>query len=189
MKKIFLIIAFVLVPVLLLAQPQQSEDFRITKQVLDAGGAPSSSANFQLVSAYGQPTPIGAQTSEEFVLYAGFLNPTFAVSPLSPIQALIIKQSQPDIILYWEPKVGAAAYKIYRSLDPMFIPGPGDYIGTATDTTYTDVNATILPGGKYFYNVTASTEGGGVVAAPPMRPPSRVSIESKSGQVSPRDRR
>ncbi|MBM3324225.1 MAG: hypothetical protein FJY66_01005 [Calditrichaeota bacterium] len=108
------------------------------------------------------------------MLYAGFLNPTFAVSPLSPIQALVIKQSQPDVILYWEPIAGAASYKIYRSLDPMSIPGPGDFIGTANDTTYTDVNATTLPGGKYFYNVTASTEGG-VVVAPPMRPPSRAS--------------
>jgi hypothetical protein len=187
MTKTFLFIALALAPVLLLAQPQQSEDFRITKQVLDAGGAASSSANFQLISAYGQPTPIGAQTSQDFVLYAGFLNPTFAVSPLSPIQELVILQSQPDVILYWEPIVGAASYKIYRSLDPMFIPGPGDYIGTATDTTYTDVNATTLPAGKYFYNVTAST-GGGVVAAPPMRPPSRISIEPREGQASPRER-
>jgi hypothetical protein len=169
----------VLTPILLLAQPQQSENFRITKQVLDAGGAPSSSETFQLVSAYGQPTPIGAQTSEEFVLYAGFLNPTFAVSPLSPIQRLVIKQSQPDVILYWEPKVGAASYKIYRSTDPMFVPGPGDYVGTTTDTTYTDVNATTLPGGKYFYNVTTSSEGGGAVVAPPMRPSSRVSIQPR----------
>jgi len=187
MKKIFPIITLALAPVLLLAQPQQSEDFRITKQVLDAGGAPSSSANFQLVSAYGQPTPIGAQTSQDFVLYAGFLNPTFGVSPLSPIQELVIKQSQPNVILYWEPIAGANSYEIYRSLDPMFIPGPGDFVGTATDTTYTDVNATILPGGKYFYNVTAST-GGGVVTAPPMRPPSRISSERKSEQASPRER-
>jgi hypothetical protein len=187
MKKMFLIIALALAPVLLLAQ-SSSEDFRITKQVLDAGGAPSTSANFQLVSAYGQPAPIGAQTSEDFMLYPGFLNPTFAVSPLSPIQELVIKQAQPNVILYWEPISGANSYKIYRSLDPMFIPGPGDYVGTATDTTYTDVNATILPGGKYFYNVTASS-GGGVVAAPPIRPPSRVSSERKSEQISPRDRR
>jgi hypothetical protein len=125
MNKIFLIIAIALAPVLLLAQ-SSSEDFRITKQVLDAGGAPGSSADFRLVSAYGQPTPIGAQTSQDFVLYAGFLNPAFAVSPLSPIQELVIKQSQPDVILYWEPIAGAASYRIYRSLDPMFIPGPGD---------------------------------------------------------------
>jgi hypothetical protein len=188
MKKIFLIVAFVLAPILLLAQ-SSSEDFQITKQVLDAGGAPSSSADFQLISAYGQPTPLGAQTSQDFVLYAGFLNPTFAVSPLSPIQALVILQSQPDVILYWEPIAGAASYEIYRSLDPMFVPGPGDHIGTATDTTYTDVNATTLAGGKYFYNVTASTGGGGVVATPPLRPPSSVSSERKSEQVSPRERR
>ena len=185
MTKVFLIIVLLLAPILLLAQ-SSSEDFRITKQVLDAGGAPGASEDFQLTSAYGQPTPIGIQTSEDFVLYAGFLNPTFAVSPLSPIQALVIQQDQPDVILYWEPIAGAASYKIYRSLDPMFIPGPGDYIDTASDTTYTDVNATTLPGGKYFYNVTASTVPGGALAPPPMRPPSRVSIEPQPVQVSPR---
>ncbi len=186
MKKILLIVAFALAPLLLLAQ-SSSEDFRITKQVLDAGGAPSSSANFQLISAYGQPTPIGAQTSQDFVLYAGFLNPTFAVSPLSPIQALVIKQSQPNVILYWRPIAGANSYKIYRSLDPMFIPGPGDFVGTATDTTYTDVNATTLPGGKYFYNVTASS-GGGAVVNPPAPPPSRASATPEPRRTQSRER-
>ncbi|MFH1010116.1 MAG: hypothetical protein V1784_02640, partial [bacterium] len=184
MKKTFLLIA--LMPALLFAQ-SSSEDFRITKQVLDAGGAPSSSADFRLVSAYGQPTPIGAQTSADFVLYAGFLNPTFAVSPLSPIQALVILQAQPDVILYWEPIAGANSYKIYRSLDPMFIPGPGDLIGMATDTTYTDVNATTLPNGKYFYNVTASTEGGSAIVNPPTPPPSRVSAAPQPERTPPRE--
>jgi hypothetical protein len=187
MKKTLLIVAFILAPVLLWAQ-SSSEDFQITKQVLDAGGAPSSSADFQLISAYGQPTPIGAQMSEDFVLYAGFLTPAFAVSPLSPIQALVILQSQPDVILYWEPIAGAASYKIYRSLDPMFIPGPGDYVGTATDTTYTDVNATTLPGGKYFYNVTASTEGGSAIATPPAPPPSRASVAPQPRRTQSRER-
>jgi hypothetical protein len=165
MKKVFLIIAFVLAPVLLLAQ-SSSEDFQITKQVLDAGGAASVSETFALYSAYGQPSPIGVQASESFTLSGGFLSPMFAVSPVSPIQELVILQDQPDVILYWEPIQGANSYIIYRSDDPMFTPDPMYEIGTASDTTFTDEDAATLPLGKYFYLVTASSESGGLASAP-----------------------
>ncbi len=42
------------------AQPQQSENFLMTKSVFTAGGDVSNSTDFQLVSAFGQPTPLGA---------------------------------------------------------------------------------------------------------------------------------
>jgi hypothetical protein len=106
------------------------------------------------------------QSSETFTLSGGSLSPMFAVSPVSPIQQLVILQDQPDVILYWEPIQGANSYKIYRSDDPMFTPEPGDEIGTATDTTFTDENAATLPLGKYFYIVTASSESGGVASVP-----------------------
>ena len=61
-------------PALLWAQ-SSSENFTLTKSVMDAGGGASSSANFNLVSAFGQPTPIGIQSSENFALSAGFLSP------------------------------------------------------------------------------------------------------------------
>jgi len=165
MKKTFLIFAFMLVPGLLLAQPQ-SENFVMAKQVLDAGGAASVSENFALYSAYGQPSPIGVQSSETFVLSGGFLSPMFAVSPVSPIQQLVILQDQPDVILFWEPIAGANSYIIYRSDDPMFTPNPMYEVGTASDTTFTDADAVTLPLGKYFYIVTASTETGPVATAP-----------------------
>jgi hypothetical protein len=165
MKRISCVFALMFVPGLLLAQPQ-SENFVMTKQVLDAGGAAGVSENFALYSAYGQPSPIGVQSSETFVLSGGFLSPMFAVSPVSPIQELVILQDQPDVILFWEPIEGANSYIIYRSDDPMFTPQPMYEIGTATDTTFTDEDAATLPLGKYFYIVTASTETGPVATAP-----------------------
>jgi hypothetical protein len=165
MKKTFCVFALMLVPGLLLAQPH-SENFVMTKQVLDAGGAASVSENFALYSAYGQPSPIGVQASETFILSGGFLSPMFAVSPVSPIQQLVILQDQPDVVLFWEPIEGANSYIIYRSDDPMFAPDPMYEIGTASDTTFTDENAATLPLGKYFYIVTASTETGPVATAP-----------------------
>jgi len=96
----------------------------------------------------------------------------FEVSPLSPIQELVIIENQPDVVLHWERIDGAISYKVYRSDDPMFVPAPINEIGTAPDTTYTDVNAALLPLGKYFYNVTASDETG-PMATSPIRPPTR----------------
>lgn len=167
MKKAFLFFAILLLPGLLLAQPQ-SENFVMTKQVLDAGGASGASENFQVYSAYGQPSPIGVQSSESFNLSGGFLSPMFEVSPLSPIQELVIHEDSPDVILNWEPVDGANSYIIYRSDDPMFTPTALNEIGTATapDTTYTDVNAMLLPLGRYFYNVTVSNEAGPMATAP-----------------------
>ena len=171
MKNAFIFFIILLLPGLLLAQAQ-SENFVMTKQVQDAGGAYSVSENFQLTSAYGQPSPVGVQSSENFNLSGGFLSPIFEVLLLSPIQELVIKENQPDVILYWEPVDGANSYKIHHSDDPMFTPTALNEIGTATDTIYTDVNAVLLPLGRYFYNVTASEEAGPMVTAP-IRPPSR----------------
>jgi len=138
------------------AQPQQSEDFRITKSVIDAGGAASTSEHFQLYSAFGQPTPIGMQSSTDFVLHAGYLSPCIAVSPLSPIQELVIRVAQPDIILYWEPIDGADRYYVYRDTTPLFTPSLANRVGIAEDTTFTDANVIpTLPGPNQFYIVTS----------------------------------
>jgi len=127
-------------PALLWAQ-SQSENFALRKSVVDAGGGTSSSANFNLVSAFGQPTPIGVQSSASFNLYAGFLLPLLLVSPLSPIQHLVIKEAQPDALLYWEPIAGAASYSIHRGAGINFVPSPTTLIGTTTTTSFTDTNA------------------------------------------------
>ena len=160
----------------------------MTKQVIDAGGGASSSTNFQLYSAFGQTTPIGVQSSENFTLYAGFLTPTFAVSPLSPIQTLVITidltQNPPGTILSWQPIPAAISYKIYRDVDSRFIPGAGNLIGTVTGTAFTDAGALGLPLGKYFYSVTASTEHGVMSAIPPA--PSSPQTHRNAGQVRAR---
>lgn len=150
------------------AQPQQSENFRITKSVLDAGGGASTSTNFRLVSAFGQPTPVGVASSANFTLSAGFLSPTFEASPLSPIQDLVIKRAPAsnNVQLEWSAIPGATLYTIYRDVTPTFTPGPLNQIGTSATNTFADVNAVSLPAVKYFYNVT-STAGGSPLARAP----------------------
>ena len=149
------------------AQPQQSEDFRITKSVIDAGGAAGASADFRLYSAFGQGTPVGAQTSADFVLYAGYLSPGFAVSSLSAIQDLVILVTPPDVHLNWDPIVGAERYKVFRGTSASFAPEESNRIATVPDTFYVDVNATTLPGTRYFYCLEASNTPHPLIAQPP----------------------
>ena len=155
----------------LFAQPQQSENFRITKSVIDAGGAAGASTDFRLYSAFGQSTPVGAQSSEDFLLYAGYLSPSLAVHPLSPIQDLVIHIVPPDARLHWNPVVGAERYKVFRNTVAGFAPSPSDLIATVADTFFVDVNAcTLLPGLTYFYCVEASNTPHPLTAEPPVSP-------------------
>ncbi|MCC6477207.1 hypothetical protein IT157_09150 [bacterium] len=135
------VFAILIAPLILLAQ-SSSENFTLTKSVIDAGGGASASTNFALVSAFGQPTPIGEQTSTNFDLYAGFLTPLLSVSPSSPIQRLVIKQQQPDAKLWWEPIPNATSYSIHRSSNSIFTPEGSNQVGTVTDTLFTDIGAT-----------------------------------------------
>lgn len=152
MKKILIL----LFPALLWAQ-SSSENFTLTKSVMDAGGGASSSANFNLVSAFGQPTPVGVQTSENFTLRAGFLTPVLGVSPLSPIQALVIKESQTDAVLNWEANSGAGSYSVYRDLGINFTPSPANLVGTTTNTTFIDPNVLAGPEAQQYYIVIVNS--------------------------------
>lgn len=141
-----------LLPALLLAQ-SESENFVLTKSAVNAGGGGASSANFNLVSSFGQPTPVGVQSSENFTLFAGFLSPTLSVSPLSPIQQLVIRQAQPDAVLYWEEIPGATSYSVHRDAAYNFSPGPGNFVGTVTGTSFTDTNVLSGPAIQQYYIV------------------------------------
>ncbi|MCX6600915.1 MAG: hypothetical protein NT025_05065 [bacterium] len=149
------------------AQPQQSEDFRITKSVIDAGGAAGASADFRLYGAFGQGTPVGQQTSADFALYAGYLSPSFAVSSLSAIQDLVILVAPPDVHLNWDPIAGAERYKVFRATSASFAPEESNRIATVPDTFYVDVNATTLPGTRYYYCVEASNTPHPLIAQSP----------------------
>jgi len=149
------IIVVLLLPALLFAQ-SSSEHFTLTKSVIDAGGGVASSANFTQVSAFGQPTPVGVQSSTNFVLYAGFLSPRLLVSPLSPIQRLVIKESTPDAVLNWEAIAGAANYSIYRSTQINFVPSPTTLVGSTTATTYTDAGVLTGPEVQQYYIVLSN---------------------------------
>ncbi len=156
MQRTTIILSITLLASLTFAQPQQSENFVITKSVLDAGGGFSSSADFHLTSAFGQPSPIGAQTSEHFSLSGGFLSPLAAISPLSPIQALVIQGDDADVYLYWERVSGAVSYQIYRGDSANFAPAPGNRVGGTSDTSYVD-SGVVPVSLRCFYIVTASS--------------------------------
>jgi hypothetical protein len=161
------LLALALLAVPALAQPQQSENFRITKSVIDAGGTQGASTDFRLYSAFGQGTPVGTQSSDDFVLYAGYLSPSFAVSPLSAIQDLVILVMPPDVHLHWDPIFGAERYKVFRATSASFTPSPANRIATVADTFYVDVNATGLTGSRYYYCVEASNTPHPLIAEPP----------------------
>ena len=148
MKTLFIF----LFPALLFAQPS-SEHFTLAKSVIDAGGGASSSVNFSLVSAFGQPTPVGTLSSANFTLYAGFLPPRLMVSPLSPIQHLVIKETQPDALLFWEAIAGAGSYSIHRAAIINFVPRPSNLIGTVNATSFTDVGVLAGPATQQYYIV------------------------------------
>lgn len=152
MKKHFFLL---LLPTLMWAQ-SSSENFTLTKSVMDAGGGASSSANFNLVSAFGQPTPIGVQSSENFELFAGFLTPVLGVSPLSPIQELVIAPNGADALLWWETRIGAGSYSIHRATAYEFAPTPGNLIATVSDTTFTDVGVLSTPETQQYYIVVVN---------------------------------
>jgi hypothetical protein len=149
------IVIFLLLPVLLFAQ-SSSENFILTKSVIDAGGGVSSSENFNQLSAFGQPSPLGQQSSENFMLSPGFLSPRFLVSPLSPIQELVIKENQPDVNLWWEAIPGAGTYSVHRGTVSTFTPDGSNLLGTTASTSYTDTGITATTAERYFYIVTSS---------------------------------
>jgi hypothetical protein len=99
---------------------------------------------------------VGDQSSANFDLHAGFLSPILQVSPLSPIQQLLIKQQQPDAKLWWETRAGAGSYSIYRDPSIDFIPGSGNFVATVSDTFYTEIGVLATPATQQFYIVTAN---------------------------------
>jgi hypothetical protein len=169
MKRKLLVLLLLSAVSLSFAQPQQSANFKITKSVIDGGGGASTSTNFRLTSAYGQPTPVGAGSSSNFVLYSGFLSPSFSPGSLNPIDDLVIQRVgiTNDVKLTWNPISGATAYQIYRAGNSGFVPSGANQIGSATDTTYTDVGVVATAPTQLFYIVTASA---GALLLTPINP-------------------
>jgi hypothetical protein len=150
-----ILLVLMIVTSVALAQPQQSANFVMQISVLNAGGTAGRSANFRLVSAFGQPSPVGLQSSAHFSLSGGFLSPVAGVSPLSPVRALVILQNVPNVNLFWLRVHGATSYKVYRDTTVLFIHSPVNLLGTTSDTLYVDTNITGQAAIKYYYIVTA----------------------------------
>jgi phosphatidylserine/phosphatidylglycerophosphate/cardiolipin synthase-like enzyme len=84
---------------------------------------------------------------------------------LLPITDLSIALADTSLVLIWSPPAGGAGadhYVVYRDTLPDFDPQPGDSIGSATDTTYTDDSPGVVgeAGRGYYYAVKAVAVGG-----------------------------
>jgi hypothetical protein len=67
-----------------------------------------------------------------------------------------------EIVLEWgraeESCSGPVAYRVYRSTDPAFVPGPGTLVGSSLSLGFVD--AALVPGQSYTYVVRARDEAG-----------------------------
>lgn len=62
--------------------------------------------------------------------------------------------SETEILLGWNSVVGAASYEIYRNTSNNSSEG-GTSLGSTTELTYTDTDATLVKGTRYYYFVRA----------------------------------
>lgn len=144
-----MIVTFVFV---VFAQPQ-SDNYILKKWAISSGGGSMSSDNYQAVAIVGQSSPPGVSTSDNYTLYAGFLQPIFGL----PGEAVVwIWADSADVYLDWDNVPNANTYYIYRSDDPTFIPGPGYLLGSTPSSDYIDYGAVEDPSAKYFYRITCS---------------------------------
>ena len=113
-----------------------------------------SSTNYNAVAVIGQSSPPGVSTSANYTLYSGFLGPIFAGAPGSAL--VWIWTDSVDVHMDWDDVPAVSTYYIYRSLDPDFVPNPGNLVGSSTSSDYIDVGAVSDPNTKYFYRITCS---------------------------------
>ena len=59
----------------------------------------------------------------------------------------------------WKAADGALYYELFRSTDPNFVPGSGNYLSTAGDTAYFDAQVTGSMKRPYYYRVRAVAAG------------------------------
>ena len=52
-----------------------SDHFQMTSDVLDSSGGASTSANYKVTDAVGQPSAVGESTSTHYAMRAGFVYP------------------------------------------------------------------------------------------------------------------
>ena len=152
MKKTICVIILLAATCSLFAQPH-SENYILTKWAISSGGGSMSSANYNAVAIVGQSSPPGISSSANYTLYSGFLGPIIG----APGSALVwIWTDSVDVHMDWDDVPNVNTYYIYRSLDPDFVPGPGNLVGSSTSSDYLDVGAVTDPNSKYFYRITCS---------------------------------
>lgn len=153
MKKV----AFVLLPLLLLAQ-----NYVLQKDVLSAGGSKMTSTDYVLQGTLCQ-TAIGNIEDTDYKAVIGFWHPPEPFPPDAPY-IVQCEKSGSDMTLTWNmittdtlggPDV-VYYYCVYRSTSPDFVPGASDSVAVVMqpDTTWTDAGV-FDSTASYYYLVKA----------------------------------
>jgi hypothetical protein len=100
---------------------------------------------------------VSAQTDNSIIYWDSEADSGYSIDNLPPSKALnlvgtALKDGKAPLRLDWSKETVAdlGNYGVYRDLSAGFIPGPGNRIGFATDTTFTD-----NPAAECYYKVTA----------------------------------
>jgi hypothetical protein len=147
------IISVFAISCIVVAQPH-SDNYILKKWAISSGGGSMSSDNYQAVAIVGQSSPPGVSSSANYTLYSGFLGPIFGGAPGSAL--VWIWTDSVNVYIDWEDVPDATTYHIYRSIDPTFVPGPGNLVGSTTSSEYTDLGAGETLNVKYFYIIVCS---------------------------------
>ncbi len=96
--------------------------------------------------------------SSQFVFWESNVLAGYSVDNLAPgmPNSLFATYIDPDGLLEWSPSTVSVpdltGYRLYRSPTPGFTPGPGNFVGSTSDTTFVDA---ALASGTWYYKVTA----------------------------------
>lgn len=79
LRRGYLVLCLVLFAGVLYAAGQQSASYKIPADVINSGGAPSSSASYSNNGSVGQSSPLGIGLSSGFSNYPGFWQANFCI--------------------------------------------------------------------------------------------------------------
>jgi hypothetical protein len=142
---------------------QSSSNYNILKDVISSAGVPSSSVNFELIGAMGQPSGIGEAASTDYSLSSGFFADLGVMTAIgtegTPVlsETLELYQNYPNpfktetTIAYSLPEAGQVKLEIYNILGEHLATVFSEYRSPGIYSV--DYNGTTLAPGVYIYKM------------------------------------
>jgi immune inhibitor A len=88
---------------------------------------------------------------------AAIMHADLSVTGAGALIDLVVDRQGANARLSWRPRVGATAYRVYRSDTPDVAIIPGNFIGSTASTQYLDPISNAGPTGRLYYAVTTVT--------------------------------